>query len=826
LIFASMIDRRVALTKNTTYTSMRKLLIIGLLAGMTSGYAQSQKVVPGVIEIQLQPEMAEQVQQRRQARQLNVTPGQLQVGIRRFDELNTRYGAASLERIFPDAGEHEEKHRRAGLHLWYRLQVNKSSDIREAVKAYGALEEISAVSAVYPIKHIQAVTPAEALPAEPVPAAVSNDPRFSQQWHYHNTGQSGIADVDINLPEAWDITTGSTDVIVAVVDGGIDYVHPDIAANMWSGIGRNFINQLQGVTPEDHGTHVGGTIAAVSNNGVGVAGIAGGSGSGNGVRLMSCQIFDSNDGNGPSANAIIYGADNGAVICQNSWGYEDEGVYNQSDSVAIRYFIATAGSSKMKGGIVIFAAGNNNSNGRRYPAYFDFVVSVAAVTNRGVKASYSNYGSWVTISAPGSGILSTRPNESYGLSNGTSMACPHVSGVAALIISKYGHPNFTPDSVRLRLTGSARSLTSYDPDYAPMMGAGLVDAQAALAPFAYITNIVISGCPEQPVHTGSTVRLSATVSPDNAFDKKVLWSSANKSIATVNGEGVVTASGLGTVTINARAQTGPAIASCILDIRPINVEQVEFVYDYYALTPGEHAILRANVIPNNASNKTITFASDDPSIVAVSGGTATAVKTGNTFVVATSSDGGHTDTCYFDVVKPVTGVSIHPPLTKIMKGNTTTLEAVIEPPDANNKRVFWQSENASVADIDIDAGVLSAKKGGSATITVTTEDGNHTAIAQVEVSETAHAPEGFSPNGDGVNDYFVCTLDSRDIYTLTVFDRSGQVHYRSSDYQNDWDGTANTGPHAGNKVPVNTYFYTLSAKNDGQTTTGFVVVKY
>ena len=561
---------------------MKKLFLTGLLAGLSIGYAQSPKVLPGVMEIQLQPEVAEQVHQLHQAQRLNVTPGQLQVGIKRFDELNAQYNAVSLERIFPDAGEHEEKHRRAGLHLWYRLKINQSADMHEAVKAYGTLNEISTASVVYPIKRIQAVPAEDAVPAEPVPAATSNDPRFSEQWHYHNTGQTGTADVDINLPEAWDITTGSTDVMVAVVDGGIDYTHPDLAGNMWSGIGRNFINQSQGVTPEEHGTHVAGTIAAVSNNGTGVAGIAGGSGSGNGIRLMSCQIFDNNDGDGDAARAITYAADHGAVICQNSWGYREKDVYNSSALTAIRYFIANAGSSKMKGGIVIFSAGNGEDNGNWYPAAWEEVVAVAAIGPTGRRASYSNYGTWVDISAPGGDtkvtsrtVLSTIPNSLYGWMQGTSMACPHVSGVAALIVSKYGHANFTPDSVRLRLTGSARSLVPYIGADAPaVMGAGLVDAKAALAPFSYITSINITNCPQTPLQTGNTVRLSATFTPETAFDKRIVWSSANTSIATIDSEGLVKALGWGTVTVQARAQTGQAMASCVINVSPIAVESV------------------------------------------------------------------------------------------------------------------------------------------------------------------------------------------------------------------------------------------------------------
>jgi gliding motility-associated-like protein len=164
-----------------------------------------------------------------------------------------------------------------------------------------------------------------------------------------------------------------------------------------------------------------------------------------------------------------------------------------------------------------------------------------------------------------------------------------------------------------------------------------------------------------------------------------------------------------------------------------------------------------------------------------------------------------------------------------VKGNTTMLRAEIIPSDAQDTTVSWSAGAAkivAVANTGFPTTTLTAKEAGEAMIKVTTTDGAHTATAQVEVYEAEHAPEGFSPNGDGINDYFVCSLDSRDTYALSIFDRSGQVHYRSSDYQNNWDGTANTGPHKGNKMPANIYFYTLSAKKSGQTTTGFVVVKY
>lgn len=150
------------------------------------------------------------------------------------------------------------------------------------------------------------------------------DPRFNEQWHYHNTGQqAGSVDADIDLPEAWDIIKGNSNVIVAIIDEGIQHTHPDLAANMWL-YGYNFITNSSNRRPGNHGTHVAGTVAANTNNNTGVSGIAGGDGSGNGVRLMSCQVFNGSNSGG-FHTAMIWAADNGATISQNSWGYTTAG---------------------------------------------------------------------------------------------------------------------------------------------------------------------------------------------------------------------------------------------------------------------------------------------------------------------------------------------------------------------------------------------------------------------------------------------------------------------------------------------------------------------
>ena len=263
------------------------------------------------------------------------------------------------------------------------------------------------------------------------------------------------------------------------------------------------------IEPDDggHGTHVAGTVAARNNNGKGVAGIAGGDGSADsGVRLLSCQIFRNKDEQGDAAAAIKYAADNGAVICQNSWGYSSAANVTAMPQLlkeAVDYFIKMAGcdangnqrpDSPMKGGVVMFAAGNENKEFSAYPACYAPTVSVAAMAWDFSKASYSNYAKWVTITAPGgdqdrfgneAGVLSTVPKKKvtsgYAYYQGTSMACPHVSGIAALIASYFGKQGFTNEELKSRLITAYRpyNIDEQNPTYKGKLGKGYIDAEAA-----------------------------------------------------------------------------------------------------------------------------------------------------------------------------------------------------------------------------------------------------------------------------------------------------------------------------------------------------------
>lgn len=414
-----------------------------------------------------------------------------------FSKLFGNIGAKSVERTFPDAGKFEARSRKEGLHRWYDLYFDEEMPLTKAGEELSLIENLGYVEYRPKIEHIRSQDVSwrsgsqapENYVVKASKATTFNDPYLSRQWHYYNTGdwRGSKSGCDVNVVPVWNKgVTGREDVIVAVVDGGIDFRHEDLAANMWhnpevsgdSVYGFNFVRNNYKIEPEDHGTHVSGTIAAVNNNGIGVCGIAGGDAKTGqpGVKLMSCQIFlpTSSLRSGNSAAAIKWGADHGAVISQNSWGYLDGSkTIAKSDQEAVDYFNKYAGvdengtqTGPMKGGVVFFAAGNEHRN-YGAPASYEGCVAVGAVDARYNATGYTNYGDWVDVAAPGGDsdygptILSTWTNNDYGFYEGTSMACPHVSGVAALVVSELGGPGFTREMLVERITSYTTDLSKY-----------------------------------------------------------------------------------------------------------------------------------------------------------------------------------------------------------------------------------------------------------------------------------------------------------------------------------------------------------------------------
>lgn len=398
-------------------------------------------------------------------------------------------GATLVRRVFPPVERTEKRTREYGMHRWYEVEFPESADVDDVALSLAKSPDIVKVQYCVPMKKASdGIVMPYSGPAGPMVSAAGNvsfnDPMLASQWHYINSGSKNIsptavAGADINVADAWGLTVGDPSVIVAVVDEGVCFSHPDLAANMWTNEaekgndedkngyagdyhGYNFVHDGP-LSPGSHGTHVAGTIAAVNGNGTGVCGIAGGSGKGDGVKIMSCQIFNGEESSTPAAcaRAIKYAADNGACILQCSYGYpagvftSDRDYLNQRyysvEYDAIRYFMEADNLPEvMDGNLVIFAAGNDSAPIASYPGACGDIISVTSIASDNLPAYYTNYGPGCNIAAPGgeyytggeiretAAVLSTIPpgkEGSYGWMQGTSMACPHVSGIAALGLS-------------------------------------------------------------------------------------------------------------------------------------------------------------------------------------------------------------------------------------------------------------------------------------------------------------------------------------------------------------------------------------------------------
>ena len=530
--------------------------------------------------------------------------GATRTGVSGVDALLDDVNGYSVEPLFVVTKKNREKVYAGGYHLWYELRFDESSNVEKVATRLAKVGEVERVQYVHRVKRVGAPKAVAANYSEDTPVTRAsynnpfNDTYAIYQWGIENLGNGGlvtpalsgltkaVAGADVNAVPAWKLCAGDPSIIVAVTDEGVQYNHEDLKNNMWvneaelngtAGVdddgngykddiyGFNFTTMTGTISwtnagDTGHGTHVAGIVAAESNNGVGVCGIAGGSGKGDGVKLMSIQIFKGNDGAATTSGlvrAMQYAADNGALISQNSWGYasaEAPGLpsyylgpgndkeYKQqlsSEASAMDYFVKNAGGedSPIDGGLVIFAAGNDTAPRPGYPAAYEPCVAVAAMSPSALPAYFSDHGPGTDIMAPGGEslykngeILSTVPSKfsennkpNYGYMQGTSQACPHVSGVAALGLSyakklgkRYTTKEFrslllsatndvTPylkGTITLQFTDGSKLTLDY-PSYKGKLGAGYVDAYKLL--------LQVEGTPCKVVKAGEQVDVDLSI---------------------------------------------------------------------------------------------------------------------------------------------------------------------------------------------------------------------------------------------------------------------------------------------------------------------------
>ncbi|MBR2128610.1 MAG: S8 family serine peptidase [Bacteroidales bacterium] len=611
LILTAVLALGISCTKNLQETDTLPesgQSLAGKLVGGTDG-----EIVPGTILVKLGEDA--------------VSEGDLELVL-----MNT--GADAIRPAVPVKARNMEAFRKYGLHRWYALDFNESVRPEEVALKAAAMKEVSSIQYS---KTIKPVRTEEAYPFEAFPmtkstssASTFDDPYASHQWNLVNDGsfKGSVAGADVGVKDAWRLTGGDPSVIVAVFDCAVAYRHEDLADAVWKNdaeisgesgkdddgngfiddkYGFNFVKcysidedyanglldkeEMPAVSGEalnstkgvGHGTHVAGIIGAVNGNGKGVSSIAGGTGKGDGVRLMSCQIFNGSDYavDAQNAAAFVYAADNGACIAQCSYGTaniitEDDMYINGGtlddgakvegsplETAALMYFLDPSNSNheSLKGNIAVFAAGNHSNPYSSYPGALSEVISVTAFGYDWLPGGYTNYGPGCNIAAPGGEwkgvkgeydgmILSTGlacsvsggypglttdkgESKNYVYMQGTSMACPHVSGVLALGIAyakKLGK-TFSREEMTSMLLTSVNDIDQYNKGgsknfYPPFsstpvsidmsrfigrMGTGAVDAWKFL--------MAIEGTPSVMVKAGekATIDLEPYCNPQGTY---------------------------------------------------------------------------------------------------------------------------------------------------------------------------------------------------------------------------------------------------------------------------------------------------------------------
>ena len=517
---------------------------------------------------------------------------------------------ATLRSALPVQPKNMEVARKYGLDQWFMVSFDEQASAEEMAEKMAASRRVRSIQynrLVQPVWEGQ-VQPFEAKPmtkAEaPEQSGMFNDEYASYQWNLYNDGsidENAVPGADVGVKDAWRLTGGDPSVVVAIFDCAVASRHEDLQDALWQNTaeingqadvdddgngfiddkyGFNFVNcysinaeyvegalkgqkqtalkgnPLNSTAGSGHGTHVAGIIGATNNNGKGVSSIAGGTGNGDGVRLMTCQIFQGSSycADAQNAAAFIYAADNGACIAQCSYGnaniitsddiYINGGEIEQDgktikvnsstlENAALKYFLDPANSNheSLEGNMAIFAAGNHSNPYSIYPGALPYVISVTAFGCDFQPGNYTNYGPGCKIAAPGgeykgikgeygtmilstgvSGAVTQSPgvqtgkgeSKNYVYMQGTSMACPHVSGVVALGLSyakKIGK-KFTREELTSLLLTSVNDIDRYmasGSQYKNKMGTGAVDAWKFL--------MAIEGTPWVMAEVGEKVKI-------------------------------------------------------------------------------------------------------------------------------------------------------------------------------------------------------------------------------------------------------------------------------------------------------------------------------
>lgn len=406
------------------------------------------------------------------------------LGIISIDELNEKFKVRGIQATMQNGVENQknpELFKSIGLDRWYTFTCDEDINILDAVAAY---EKNPFVEVAEPNFIGQAYL-------------IPNDTHFNKQWGLHNTGQTGgTSDADIDGPEAWDIKTGSSNVIIAVVDTGIEYDHEDLSANMWTNSGEIPWNGIDedgngytddywgwdffhnGSNPMDidgHGTHCSGIAGARANNNKGIAGVIWT------VKLMAVKAahYRNNFPLDSTSKSIKYAADMGADVISMSFGFDYD---PQALEDACTY-------AQGLGCLLVAAMGNHGGSSPRWPAAYSTVMAVGAIDHDDKRTSWSAYGNHINVVAPGLDIYSTLLSDTYGKMWGTSMATPHVAGLAGLLKAQ----DLTRTNIELWtiIVNTADDLG--DPGWDKYHGMGRINAYVALY-----------GAPYKPVLDGPT----------------------------------------------------------------------------------------------------------------------------------------------------------------------------------------------------------------------------------------------------------------------------------------------------------------------------------